>query len=52
VISKLPSGGLKAVHEEPFLYFYIESDLSSEEVAELTWEQVLSMTDQIKFMGF
>ena len=52
VVSKLPSGGLKAVHEEPFLYFYIESELSSEEVAELTWEQVLSMTDQIKFMGF
>ena len=52
VISKLPSGGLKAVHEEPFLYFYIESELSSEEVAELTWEQVLTMTDQIKFMGF
>lgn len=52
VVSKLPSGGLKAVHEEPFLYFYIESELSSEEVSELTWEQVLAMTDQIKFMGF
>ena len=52
VVSQLPSGGLKAVHEEPFLYFYIETDLSSSEVAELSWESVLSMADQIKFMGF
>ena len=48
----LNSGGLKAVHEEHFLYFYIESNLSDDEVSELTWEQVLGMTDQIKFMGF
>jgi hypothetical protein len=52
VVSKLPSGGLKAVHEEPFLYFYIETELSSEEVANLSWESVLEMSDQIKFMGF
>lgn len=52
VVSKLPSGGLKAVHEEPFLYFYIESDLSNEACAALTWDEVLTMTDQIKFMGF
>jgi hypothetical protein len=24
--TSLPSGGKKAVHEEPFLYFYIETD--------------------------
>lgn len=52
VASKLPSGGLKAVHEEPFLYFYIESDLSSEACEALTWEELLTMTNQIKFMGF
>lgn len=53
VVNSLPSGGLKAVHEEPFLYFYIESDeLSSEACAELSWEDLLTMTDQIKFMGF
>lgn len=48
----LPSGGLKAVHEEPFLYFYIESDLSNEQCADLSWEDLLTMTDKIKFMGF
>lgn len=51
-MKSLPSGGLKAVHEEHFLYFYIETSLSNDEVSNLTWEQVLGMTDQIKFMGF
>ncbi|MGM9530764.1 hypothetical protein [Intestinibacter sp.] len=27
-VGSLPSGGRKAVHEEPFLYFYWESDLA------------------------
>lgn len=48
----LPSGGLKAVHEEPYLYFYVETNLTDDEVSNLTWEQVLSLSNQIKFMGF
>lgn len=48
----LPSGGLKAVHEEPYLYFYVETNLSDDEVSNMTWEQVLSLSNQIKFMGF
>ncbi len=51
-MKSLPSGGLKAVHEEPYLYFYAETSLTDDEVSNLTWEQVLQLTDQIKFMGF
>lgn len=50
--ASLPSGGRKAVHEEPFMYFYLETELSNEECADLSWEQVLEMKDSIKFMGF
>lgn len=53
VRTTLPSGGLKAVQEEPFLYFYIEApEMNNKQCSELTWDDVLSMTDRIKFMGF
>jgi hypothetical protein len=29
-LGSLRSGGLKAVHEEPFMYFYLETDLSND----------------------
>lgn len=51
-LGALRSGGLKAVHEEPFMYFYLETKLSNDQVEKLTWEEVMSMSDQIKFMGF
>lgn len=51
-VKALPSGGRKAVHEEPYMYFFIETNLSNDAVANLTWEEVLAMADQIKFMGF
>jgi hypothetical protein len=51
-MKQLPSGGLKAVHEEPYLYFYVETNLSDDEVSNMTWEQALGLSNQIKFMGF
>jgi hypothetical protein len=62
--TSLPSGGRKAVHEEPFLYFYWESDYtydSSEEghndpekstILGLSLADLLENNDKIKFMGF
>ena len=47
---KLPSGGLKAVHEEPFLYFYVETDLPDVSNVDLKW--VLEHDNDVKFMGF
>jgi hypothetical protein len=44
----LPTGGLKAVHEEPFLYFYLYTDLDSVDNVEL--QDVLD--GDVKFMGF
>jgi hypothetical protein len=29
-LGALRSGGLKAVHEEPFMYFYLETKLSND----------------------
>lgn len=48
VASNLISGGRKAVQEETFLYFYIETDLESVDDIELS--DILNRTD-IKFMG-
>ena len=48
VASNLISGGRKAVQEETFLYFYIETDLESVDNIELS--DILDRTD-IKFMG-
>ena len=47
--SELPSGGRKAVHEEPFLYFYLETDL--EDVSNFQLADALQ-SDNIRFMGF
>lgn len=44
------SGGKKAVHEEPFLYFYWESDL--DEVSNVEFADLLDNDQNIKFMGF
>lgn len=47
--SELPSGGRKAVHEEPFLYFYLETEL--EDVSNFQLADALK-SDNIRFMGF
>lgn len=46
----LISGGRKAVHEEPFLYFYWETDL--EDVSNVELADLLDNNESIKFMGF
>lgn len=46
----LISGGRKAVHEEPFLYFYWETDLDDVTTVELA--DLLDNDNSIKFMGF
>lgn len=63
-IGVLPSGGRKAVHEEPFLYFYWESDYDYNSSVDgynnpelspiigLNLADLLNNNDQIKFMGF
>jgi hypothetical protein len=48
-LGALPTGGLKAVHEEPFLYFYLYTDLDSVDNVELA--DILE-NNNIKFMGF
>ena len=55
----LPSGGKKAVHEEPYLYFYIETptqfdtDYTSElDCKSITYDKILELGEQAKFMGF
>lgn len=57
--ASLPSGGKKAVHEEPFMYFYIEtdepfnSDFSSNfDVNSLTYDKILELGSKAEFMGF
>ena len=50
VTPQLPSGGRKAVHEEPYLYFYWESDL--EDVSNVELADILANNESIKFMGF
>lgn len=57
--TSLPSGGKKAVHEEPFMYFYIEtdepfnSDFSSNfDVNSLTYDKILELGSKAEFMGF
>lgn len=59
--NSLPSGGKKAVHEEPFMYFYIETDVpfdkndkwSSElDCEHITYDKILELGSQAKFMGF
>jgi hypothetical protein len=44
------SGGKKAVHEEPYLYFYWETDM--DDVNNIQLADILANNDQIKFMGF
>lgn len=46
----LISGGQKTVHEEPFLYFYWETDL--EDVSNIELADLLDNNESIKFMGF
>lgn len=46
----LISGGRKAVHEEPFLYFYWETNLDNVDNIQLA--DLLENNDDIKFMGF
>lgn len=55
----LNNTGLKAVHEEPFMYFYIETnedfkeDYSSNLDADsITYAKILELGKQAKFMGF
>lgn len=50
VTPTLPSGGRKAVHEEPYLYFYWETDL--EDVSNIELADLLTNNESIKFMGF
>jgi hypothetical protein len=57
--ASLPSGGKKAVHEEPFMYFYIETDepfndnYSSElDTDSITYARILELGENAKFMGF
>lgn len=64
VSENLPSGGRKAVHEEPFLYFYWESDYTYDgsetgcndpeksTIIGLNLKDLLDNDDKIKFMGF
>lgn len=47
---QLVSGGQKAVHEEPFLYFYWETNL--EDVSNIELADILDNNSSIKFMGF
>ena len=58
-IASLPSGGKKAVHEEPFMYFYIETDIQFEDNYEselsadrIQYDKILELGSQAKFMGF
>lgn len=46
----LISGGRKAVQEEPFLYFYWETNL--DDVSNIELSDILSNNDSVKFMGF
>ena len=59
--ASLPSGGKKAVHEEPFMYFYIETDTefdkgdkwkSSLDTDSITYDKILELGREAKFMGF
>jgi hypothetical protein len=50
VSSSLITGGRKAVHEEPFLYFYWETDL--EDVQDVELADILANDSDVKFMGF
>ena len=61
-LGSLQSGGLKAVHEEPFMYFYWESDYTydrtksddpeASSVAFINLQDLFDNNDKIKFMGF
>lgn len=59
--ASLPSGGKKAVHEEPFMYFYVETDIpfdkndkwkSELDCDSITYDKILELGNQAKFMGF
>jgi hypothetical protein len=61
-LGSLQSGGLKAVHEEPFLYFYWESDYlydvnnhedkEASSVAYIDLQDLFDNNEKIKFAGF
>lgn len=58
-VGSLPSGGKKAVHEEPFLYFYWETDLEYDQdnadespIATVDLADIIENNESIKFMGF
>jgi hypothetical protein len=42
--------GKKAVHEEPFLYFYLQTDL--DDVSNVELADILDNNSNVKFMGF
>jgi hypothetical protein len=48
--NSLYSGGRKAVQEEPFLYFYYETD--REDVSNIEYAELLQNDNKIKFAGF
>lgn len=55
----LPSKGKKAVHEEPFLYFYVETDedfnsdySSGLDIDNITYDKILALGERAEFMGF
>lgn len=57
----LPSKGKKAVHEEPFMYFYLETDTpfdktdkwkSELDCSSITYDKILELGKEAKFMGF
>lgn len=57
--SSLLSGGKKAVHEEAFMYFYVETEIdfnsaySSEiDANNINYDKILELGQQAKFMGF
>lgn len=58
-VGVLPSGGKKAVHQEPFLYFYWETDLEYDKdnadaspIATVDLADILANNESIEFMGF
>lgn len=45
-------GSKKAVHEEPFLYFYWEPDMDNDAVDNVELADVIAAGQDVKFMGF
>ena len=58
-VGSLPSGGKKAVHQEPFLYFYWETDLEYDQddadnspIATVDLADIIANNESVEFMGF